>query len=229
MTVYVALLRGINVGGSGKLPMKEFKAACEAVGLTRVVHAAHPCRGIVARDDERRVGMPAAVLGLTGLFNYAFAPAAEQKGGVALLLLRRGVALLRNLVVAIVIVVAAFVLATYLGWYTATFECSGLMSKTPITLFMKTRETACWMFWDTALLRGALALEIPSTTGSFRTDYFLFERDGLYLNVIRDPNDLTVDWKKLGQRGQFSLISNALILNISDQETFRGTCTPKNN
>jgi uncharacterized protein (DUF1697 family) len=36
MTVYVALLRGINVGGTGKLPMKEFKAACEAVGLTQV-------------------------------------------------------------------------------------------------------------------------------------------------------------------------------------------------
>lgn len=36
MTIYVALLHAINVGGTGKLPMKELKAACEAVGLTQV-------------------------------------------------------------------------------------------------------------------------------------------------------------------------------------------------
>jgi uncharacterized protein (DUF1697 family) len=36
MRIYVALLRGINVGGTSKLPMKEFKAACEAAGLTQV-------------------------------------------------------------------------------------------------------------------------------------------------------------------------------------------------
>jgi uncharacterized protein (DUF1697 family) len=36
MAIYVALLRGINVGGTGKLSMKEFKAACEAAGLTQV-------------------------------------------------------------------------------------------------------------------------------------------------------------------------------------------------
>jgi len=36
MSIYLALLRAINVGGTGKLPMKEFKAACEAAGLTHV-------------------------------------------------------------------------------------------------------------------------------------------------------------------------------------------------
>jgi uncharacterized protein (DUF1697 family) len=36
MAIYVALLRAINVGGTGKLPMNEFKAACEAAGLTQV-------------------------------------------------------------------------------------------------------------------------------------------------------------------------------------------------
>jgi uncharacterized protein (DUF1697 family) len=36
MAIYVALLRAINVGGTGKLPMKELKAACEAAGLTQV-------------------------------------------------------------------------------------------------------------------------------------------------------------------------------------------------
>jgi uncharacterized protein (DUF1697 family) len=32
MTVYVALLRAVNVGGTGKLPMTELRAMCEAVG-----------------------------------------------------------------------------------------------------------------------------------------------------------------------------------------------------
>ena len=36
MTVYVALLRAVNVGGAGKLPMAELKAMCEAIGFLRV-------------------------------------------------------------------------------------------------------------------------------------------------------------------------------------------------
>ena len=36
MTVYVALLRAVNVGGTGKLPMAELKAMCEAIGFLRV-------------------------------------------------------------------------------------------------------------------------------------------------------------------------------------------------
>ena len=36
MTGYVALLRAVNVGGTGKLPMTELKAMCEAAGFTRV-------------------------------------------------------------------------------------------------------------------------------------------------------------------------------------------------
>lgn len=36
MTRYVALLRAINVGGTGKLPMSELKAMCEAAGFARV-------------------------------------------------------------------------------------------------------------------------------------------------------------------------------------------------
>ena len=36
MTRYVALLRAVNVGGTGKLPMSELKAICEAVGFTAV-------------------------------------------------------------------------------------------------------------------------------------------------------------------------------------------------
>lgn len=36
MTVYVALLRAVNVGGTGKLPMSDLKALCEAAGLSKV-------------------------------------------------------------------------------------------------------------------------------------------------------------------------------------------------
>jgi uncharacterized protein (DUF1697 family) len=35
MTVYVALLRAVNVGGTGKLPMAELKAMAEALGFTK--------------------------------------------------------------------------------------------------------------------------------------------------------------------------------------------------
>ena len=36
MTVYVALLRAVNVGGTGALPMAELKAICEGLGFTDV-------------------------------------------------------------------------------------------------------------------------------------------------------------------------------------------------
>jgi uncharacterized protein (DUF1697 family) len=36
MTAYIALLRAVNVGGTGKLPMTELKAMCEAVGFAKV-------------------------------------------------------------------------------------------------------------------------------------------------------------------------------------------------
>ena len=36
MNAYVALLRAVNVGGTGKLPMTELKAMCEAAGFLSV-------------------------------------------------------------------------------------------------------------------------------------------------------------------------------------------------
>ncbi len=36
MTTYIALLRAVNVGGTGKLPMAELKAMCIALGFTQV-------------------------------------------------------------------------------------------------------------------------------------------------------------------------------------------------
>jgi uncharacterized protein (DUF1697 family) len=36
MTAFIALLRAVNVGGTGKLPMSDLKALCEAAGFTKV-------------------------------------------------------------------------------------------------------------------------------------------------------------------------------------------------
>jgi uncharacterized protein (DUF1697 family) len=36
MSVYIALLRAVNVGGTGKLPMTELRRLCEAAGFERV-------------------------------------------------------------------------------------------------------------------------------------------------------------------------------------------------
>jgi uncharacterized protein (DUF1697 family) len=36
MPTYIALLRAVNVGGTGKLPMPELRAMCEAIGFTNV-------------------------------------------------------------------------------------------------------------------------------------------------------------------------------------------------
>jgi uncharacterized protein (DUF1697 family) len=36
VTAYVALLRAVNVGGTGKLPMSDLKNLCEAAGFTKV-------------------------------------------------------------------------------------------------------------------------------------------------------------------------------------------------
>ncbi len=35
MTAYIALLRAVNVGGTGKLPMAELKAMCDAAGFKK--------------------------------------------------------------------------------------------------------------------------------------------------------------------------------------------------
>jgi uncharacterized protein (DUF1697 family) len=36
MTAFIVLLRAVNVGGTGKLPMSELKAICEAAGFAKV-------------------------------------------------------------------------------------------------------------------------------------------------------------------------------------------------
>lgn len=36
MNTYIALLRAVNVGGTGKLPMSDLKSLCESLGFTKV-------------------------------------------------------------------------------------------------------------------------------------------------------------------------------------------------
>ena len=62
MPVYVALLRAVNVGGTGKLPMSELRAMCEKAGFANartyiasgnVVFAASESEAAVKRVLER--------------------------------------------------------------------------------------------------------------------------------------------------------------------------------
>lgn len=79
MTIFIALLRAVNVGGTGKLPMNELKAMCVAEGYTRVepygasgnvVFAANATAAAVRRALEARLrayaGKPVGVVVRTG-------------------------------------------------------------------------------------------------------------------------------------------------------------------
>ena len=48
MTAFVALLRAVNVGGTGKLPMSELKAMCEALNPVKIAGIVLVMIGIVA-------------------------------------------------------------------------------------------------------------------------------------------------------------------------------------
>jgi uncharacterized protein (DUF1697 family) len=65
MASFVALLRAVNVGGTGKLPMSELKAICEQLGFTpvhtyiasgNVVFASRKAEGAIKRDLEKALG-----------------------------------------------------------------------------------------------------------------------------------------------------------------------------
>jgi uncharacterized protein (DUF1697 family) len=75
MTAYVALLRAVNVGGTGKLPMTELKAMCEAAGLEQVrtyiasgnvvftsVKSEEAVRAAIEKPLEAYAGKPVGVL-----------------------------------------------------------------------------------------------------------------------------------------------------------------------
>jgi len=60
MPVYVALLRAVNVGGTGKLPMAELKAICLDAGFTKV--QTYIASGNVVFHSEKSATQTKAVL-----------------------------------------------------------------------------------------------------------------------------------------------------------------------
>jgi len=71
MPAYIALLRAVNVGGTGKLPMTELKAMCEAAGLRQV--RTYIASGNVVFSSERSEDEVRAALE-TRLEDYAGKP-----------------------------------------------------------------------------------------------------------------------------------------------------------
>ena len=79
MTAYVAPLRAVNVGGTGKLPMKDLRTLCESLGFENVrtyiasgnvVFDSHAEQATVKRELERALaeyaGKPVGVFVRTG-------------------------------------------------------------------------------------------------------------------------------------------------------------------
>jgi uncharacterized protein (DUF1697 family) len=52
MTAFIALLRAVNVGGTGKLPMTDLKAMCEAAGFAQV--RTYIASGNVVFESDKR-------------------------------------------------------------------------------------------------------------------------------------------------------------------------------
>ena len=68
----------------------------------------------------------------------------------------------------------------------------------------------------------------PRTSPNEREDLFGFERVEYYLVLYRWPKaGETVDLTEAGQ-GQFSIVSNSLKFELSDEAIFDGSCKPKN-
>ncbi len=60
MTAYIALLRAVNVGGTGKLPMSELKAICEKAGFGNV--RTYIASGNVVFDSQETEARVKAIL-----------------------------------------------------------------------------------------------------------------------------------------------------------------------
>ena len=71
MTIYVALLRAVNVGGTGKLPMTELKAICEQIGFSQI--RTYIASGNVVFESTLSVAKTKAVLE-AALHRYAGKP-----------------------------------------------------------------------------------------------------------------------------------------------------------
>ena len=106
MTAWVALLRGVNVGGNNKVPMAELKALCEGLGFAsvrtyiasgNVVFASEADEGAIRAAIEQallaRYGKPLGVLVRSGAELAAVAagnPFAASPGNRVLALFTQG-------------------------------------------------------------------------------------------------------------------------------------------
>ena len=69
MTKFVALLRAVNVGGTGKLPMTELKAMCEAAGFEGVrtyIASGNVVFSSAATETQVKAKLEAALLAYAG-------------------------------------------------------------------------------------------------------------------------------------------------------------------
>lgn len=74
MNTYIALLRAVNVGGTGKLPMAELRALCEAAGFEQVrtyiasgnvvLRSASAARQVQAALEQRLAGYAGKPVGV---------------------------------------------------------------------------------------------------------------------------------------------------------------------
>jgi len=71
MTTFIALLRAVNVGGTGKLPMSELKSMCELAGFTNV--RTYIASGNVVFDSSKSAAKVKSALEEL-LFQYAGKP-----------------------------------------------------------------------------------------------------------------------------------------------------------
>lgn len=71
MTTFIALLRAVNVGGTGKLPMTELKSMCESAGFTSV--RTYIASGNVVFDSTKSAAKVKSALEEL-LFQYAGKP-----------------------------------------------------------------------------------------------------------------------------------------------------------
>lgn len=66
MGAFIALLRAVNVGGTGKLPMSELKAMCEELGYAAVRFTSRKSQSAIKTALEKRLhayaGAPVGVL-----------------------------------------------------------------------------------------------------------------------------------------------------------------------
>lgn len=67
MTAFVALLRAVNVGGTGKLPMSELKSMCEDSGF-KAVHTYIASGNVVFESDQSEAQVKAALEGRLSIY-----------------------------------------------------------------------------------------------------------------------------------------------------------------